>query len=109
MEREGGWHFSYCAGPAEIREKIQAYSHQEYNRPEFTDLAQIEAARRRARDLFARGEMTFQIVPVDETFPRYVRENRGRFAHLVRETSSTCQGRGVGQGRAYSRPSSTQR
>ncbi len=81
---DGGWHFSYCTTPTDIREKIQAYSHQEYNRPRFTDLHQIEAAKQEARDLFGRGEMSFQIVPLDDSFPRYVLENQTRFSHLIR-------------------------
>lgn len=84
VERDGGWHFSYCGGPREIQEKIEAYSHQEYNSPEYTDVRHILQCMAGARDLFGRDEMTFRAVPVDSSFPRYLYENRARFASLIR-------------------------
>ena len=38
----GGWHFSFLKNPSSIRQKINAYSHQEYNLPEFTNINKIE-------------------------------------------------------------------
>jgi len=53
--RDGGWHLSYFLPPAKIAEKIQAFSHQEFNRREFIDLDNILAAIESGRDLFDRG------------------------------------------------------
>lgn len=39
---EGGWHLTYFGGAEQIRNKIESYSHQEYNRPEFTDIDHIK-------------------------------------------------------------------
>ncbi len=38
---DGGWHFSYLGGVEQIQKKINAYSHQEYNNPEYTSLKHI--------------------------------------------------------------------
>lgn len=40
--RDGGWHFSFLGGVEEITRKIQAYSHQERNTPEFLDPKRLE-------------------------------------------------------------------
>ena len=32
-----GWHFSYMGGDNSVISKLQAYSHQEFNKPPFTD------------------------------------------------------------------------
>ena len=34
---DGGWHFSYLKDAKNISKKIQAFSHQEYNKKTFTD------------------------------------------------------------------------
>ena len=42
LVRDGGWHFSFLGGIAEITRKIQAYSHQERNTPEFLDAERLK-------------------------------------------------------------------
>jgi hypothetical protein len=78
-----GWHFSYLGNETKIREKIDAFSHQELNTPEFTDPRKLTARVHGARDLFERPGYRWEFVPLDETFPRFVRENQERFAHLI--------------------------
>lgn len=39
---DGGWHFSFLKHPKGISKKIKAYSHSEFNKPEFTDEKKIE-------------------------------------------------------------------
>lgn len=39
---DGGWHFSYMGGAKKISEKLQAICHQEYNKPEITDVNNIK-------------------------------------------------------------------
>ena len=70
----GGWHFSYQGGPAAIRAKLLAFAHQEYNRPEYTSLAAIKRRVAAGLDLFDRPEMQLERVPLDDTYPAYVRE-----------------------------------
>lgn len=76
---DAGWHFSFMGGIDRIRAKIAAYAHQEYNRPEFTDPAEIARRIGPGKDLFGDGT-ELQWVDVDESFPSLVREQPERFA-----------------------------
>lgn len=60
-----GWHFSYCSTPEKIMHKIHAYSHQEFNKPEWNNLDNIKKSIENRTDLFGRfpGE-------VNEIWPR---------------------------------------
>ncbi len=78
-----GWHFSFLGDEREIREKIDAFSRQELNTPEFTGAEKLSARVHGARDLFERPGYRWEFVPLDESFPRFVRENRERFTHLI--------------------------
>jgi beta-1,4-mannosyl-glycoprotein beta-1,4-N-acetylglucosaminyltransferase len=81
--KAGGWHFSFMGGAERIREKLEAYAHQERNLPQYTDPAVIESQINRGDPI---GGMDYQtrIVPLDDSFPRYVLENREKFAPWIR-------------------------
>ena len=79
----GGWHFSFMGGAERIREKIAAYEHQEYNKPEYTDPRRVEAMIAEGKYLFD-GEYRLRFVPVDDTFPRFVREHPEKFASWIK-------------------------
>ena len=78
--RNAGWHMSYLGGVAEVQAKLAAYLHQEYNTPGITDPAHIERAMREATDLFDRPGMTYQIMPLDQSFPAPLLANPDRYA-----------------------------
>ena len=42
LVRDAGWHFSFLGGIEEITRKIQAYSHQERNRPDFLEVGRLK-------------------------------------------------------------------
>lgn len=79
---EAGWNFTWMGGVDRILTKLNAFAHQERNRPEFTDPARI-------RELIERGSYLFdnsnqlKFVPVDETFPRYVLDNPQKFSGWI--------------------------
>lgn len=50
----GGWHWSFLGTPEQIAHKIKTYSHQEYNNPEFTDVAKIAQRVAAGEDVFGR-------------------------------------------------------
>jgi hypothetical protein len=52
----GGWHLSYFMSPELIREKIKAFSHQEWNKEPYLNLDSITAAINSGKDLFSRGD-----------------------------------------------------
>jgi hypothetical protein len=59
----GGWHLSYFGSAAFIRNKIQSWSHQEYNSQPFTDEARIRARVAAGADPFDRPGVAFTKVP----------------------------------------------
>lgn len=80
---DAGWHFSCLGDERAIREKIQAFSHQELNLPRFTDEAEIRRRIRRGLDLFDRPGFLWRFVPLDDSFPRHVLAHQDRFRHLI--------------------------
>lgn len=79
---EAGWHFSYLGGVAAIREKLRAFSHSEYNADRYLDAEHIKSAIEYGADLFGR-DLHFRTVPFDDRFPKFLRENRQKFEHLI--------------------------
>lgn len=82
VARDGGWHFTSLGGAAALAEKMRSFSHQEYNPGE----ANISEAK--LEDLIEQGngpfwKMNCFAVPIDESFPEYIRDNQDRYAHLI--------------------------
>lgn len=69
----GGWHFSYLGGPAAIRTKIEAFSHDELNVDEFKSIHNIQMAIANGRDIFGR-KLTF-VNAADDELPKFIVEN----------------------------------
>lgn len=80
---DGGWHFSFLATPERIKKKIESFSHQEYNKPEYTDVELIKDRVECGEDLFNRPDMMINPVPIDETYPDYIRENIDKFDKYI--------------------------
>lgn len=78
-----GWHFSYMGGAERVSQKLQAYSHQEHNKPEFTDPKFIEESINRGTSPLNQ-EWRLHPVPLDETFPHYLLEHREQFAAWIK-------------------------
>lgn len=75
----GGWHFSYISNVEGIIAKIKASAHQEYNTPQNTDYQRIEKLVLEGKDIFERP-LTYQFVEIDESYPRFVLQNRNEYA-----------------------------
>lgn len=73
----GGWHFSYLGSAEMIVKKIEAFSHAEYNMPEFKNVDNLLSCISKGRDLFGR-DLTFVNTAIEE-LPIYVRDNRERY------------------------------
>ena len=80
---EGGWHFSYLGGVEKIIHKIEAFAHHEYNKAEFKETESINKVINEGKDIFGRG-LTYQIVPLDESFPEYILKNKKKYEHLIK-------------------------
>lgn len=83
---EGGWHFSYMGGGKNesvedrVKYKIKSAAHQEYNNR--STLSKVKRNIKNQQDILGR-ESRFEIVPVDETFPAYLREHLEEYRYLM--------------------------
>jgi beta-1,4-mannosyl-glycoprotein beta-1,4-N-acetylglucosaminyltransferase len=77
----GGWHFSYLGDADFIIKKLESFSHQEYNKPEYKDPETILKKIRSGESLW--GDAKFKFIPIDETFPKYLYENQNKFRSLI--------------------------
>ena len=68
----GGWHFSYFGDIGYIIDKINSFSHTEFNSAEYKDPARIKQLIAEGKDLFSRGHSE-DLVNVKETYlPKFV-------------------------------------
>jgi beta-1,4-mannosyl-glycoprotein beta-1,4-N-acetylglucosaminyltransferase len=70
----GGWHFAYTGGIEKIVEKIESFSHQEYNNSYFKDKSRLIKSIEENKDLYNRKYKYIQ-VPIDEHYPKYIQDN----------------------------------
>ena len=79
---DGGWHFSFLKKPKDIAKKIKAYSHQEFNKNNFTNIKNIEKKIIEKSDIFGRN-YKYEKIEIDEKFPKYIRENKEKFKEWI--------------------------
>lgn len=72
-----GWHFSYVGGVDAIIEKFKSFSHSEYNTDKYCNKDFIYAAIDQKIGLG--GNQRCEVVPIDETYPKFVRDNVEQF------------------------------
>lgn len=77
----GGWHFSYLMTPEQILQKLAAFSHQEFNTPQIANIDYIRRCMAEGKDLFSDGR--FRIVPLDDSFPAPLLQERERYAQFI--------------------------
>jgi beta-1,4-mannosyl-glycoprotein beta-1,4-N-acetylglucosaminyltransferase len=74
----GGWHFGSCLSPDRVVEKLGAFSHTEFD----NDEAKARVLKYRSEGLDIHGH-ALNVVPIDHTFPDYIRENQDRYRDLI--------------------------
>jgi beta-1,4-mannosyl-glycoprotein beta-1,4-N-acetylglucosaminyltransferase len=72
-----GWHFTYIGGAKKIIEKLEAFSHTEYNFQKYKDEKNIHDLIQNGKDLFGR-DLEFEIVEKDYKFPIFLKSEEGR-------------------------------
>lgn len=77
MVGEGGWHLSYFSDTKGIQEKLNSFSHVEYNTPQYNNDEHIEECVRERKDLFVRG-MKANAIERD-FFPKYFLKQSDNF------------------------------
>ena len=81
----GGWHFSYLGGVDKIIEKIEAFSHTEFNNAEFKSRDRIEKCIKDGVDFIGRKGLEFYIEPLNESYPKHILNNQDKYKHLIAE------------------------
>ena len=78
------WHCSSCfKSVAEMVAKIRAFSHTEYDQPQFREPGEIVRRVRNGLDLFDRDGELYEKVDARNDIPEYLKMNMERFAFLV--------------------------
>ena len=83
---DGGWHFGYMGGDGEqdvakrIGVKVQAAAHQEYNKSSYLNDAVDRLLC--GEEIFGRNAK-FIRVPIDESYPDYLREHQQEYDFLI--------------------------
>lgn len=60
--KNGGWHFSFFGNPNFIKNKIQNFAHQEFNRPDIVSDENIEISIKECKDIFKRETEQFEFI-----------------------------------------------
>jgi beta-1,4-mannosyl-glycoprotein beta-1,4-N-acetylglucosaminyltransferase len=87
---DGGWHFSYLGGVQAIIKKLEAFAHTEYNTSQYKNAASIEDAINKGKDIFGR-DFQYKFVPLDNTYPDYIKDNSSKFEHLIKSLDHVVQ------------------
>jgi beta-1,4-mannosyl-glycoprotein beta-1,4-N-acetylglucosaminyltransferase len=82
--KDAGWHWSFLGGPEKIKEKIEAYAHQDMNTPDIVNIKNIEEAIDNFKDIFGRSSLSYSTVLIDESFPPYIVKNQKKYIHLIK-------------------------
>ena len=78
---DGGWHFSYLGGEQQIKEKIEAYSHQEFNNDNIKN--GIKSNVGNCKDLFGRN-IAIKTVELDNSFPKIILDNIEKYKNWIK-------------------------
>jgi beta-1,4-mannosyl-glycoprotein beta-1,4-N-acetylglucosaminyltransferase len=68
---QAGWHFSWFGGKERIVQKLESYSHSEFNLPHFKTDEHVEDCMMTGRDLFNRGQ-GYVLNPETLPIPMYI-------------------------------------
>ena len=80
--KNAGWHFNNILSPEEISLKLKTFAHSEFANEKFSSVNIIEKKINNQIDLFERNHK-YQKVEVDETFPKYIRNNMKKFKKFI--------------------------
>ena len=77
----GGWHFTFCGGIEALKQKIKSFSHADEYENKVINEDYV-------KNIISEGRwqrFSFKIVPIDEQFPKYLRENQEKYKDLILE------------------------
>lgn len=81
-----GWHFSYLGSAETIAQKIHSFSHNEYDKPQYTNLQHIETMIEQGDNIFGKTGTAHKIkyVEINKSWPAYILKESARFVHLIK-------------------------
>lgn len=80
----GGWHFAYMMAAEQIHDKIRAFSHSEWDRPDVHAL--VEQRMSKLDDLFGAHSKPLTVFDVNNGyFPQYLKDNQERYAQYIKK------------------------
>lgn len=79
VHEDAGWHFSSMGGVGELARKLRSNSAVVTERLEEPDRDFVDISAKRIEN--ARHDTSLRKVPLDNSFPAYLLENRGRYRH----------------------------
>lgn len=79
-----GWHCSYCFGNLkDMINKVQSFSHSEFNKPEFKDPKKILDRVRFGMDFFDRDDSHFDRYDNNPDIPDFLKANKDKYAFTM--------------------------
>lgn len=78
----GGWHYSWLGGVDRILTKLDAYSHQEFNKAEYKNPARIRELISSGADLFGKNVKTVMVDPTADC-PKYLKDNIDKYQQFI--------------------------
>ena len=78
----GGWHFAYLKNSEDILKKIKSSAHGEFNKVDFAHQESIEKKIKMGKDIFDR-KISYKKVEIDNSFPKYIIENKKKFKDWI--------------------------
>lgn len=81
--RDAGWHFTSVGDVERIALKLESYEHSEANTDETKNRDAMKQRIHDGKSIFPDNKSLHKLVPLDQTFPQYLVENRERFRHVL--------------------------
>ena len=78
---DAGWHFSYVGGVDKIKEKLEAFSHSEYDNDEVKNALAKNIAE--GKDIYGRDDHSFKYIKIDKSFPKELYDNQEKYKEFI--------------------------
>jgi len=84
----GGWHWTYVGSNGlsveeRVLTKINSAAHQEYNNDSVKSAISIHL--RSNNDPLGRGGCRYEIVEIDDTYPKFIIDNLNEYSYLIKD------------------------
>lgn len=83
---KSGWHLSYLGGKEMIRNKIQSFSHTEFNNEKFYGDENITNCLNTGKDIFNRAGMNFSLINIQDVYPSEIIEIISKYPNFIYDT-----------------------